>query len=44
LFRIKNGAIDLSLPKLKKDIMNDTTAGNYWLLKKINELETNKKG
>ncbi len=39
LFKIKNGDLGTPLLKIKKDIMNTPMAGNYWLLKKIKELE-----
>jgi len=39
LFKIKNGDLGTPLLKIKKDIMNIPMAGNYWLLKKIKELE-----
>lgn len=38
LFRIKNGNREISPLKIRKNIMNIPMAGNYWLLKKIDEL------
>jgi hypothetical protein len=43
LFRLKNGDTNISLPKIKKEILNFNAAGNKWLLDKVAELEKTKK-
>ncbi|HMQ98577.1 MAG TPA: hypothetical protein PKE39_06095 [Ignavibacteria bacterium] len=39
LFRIKNGDRKISPLKIRKNIMSTPMAGNYWLLKKTDELK-----
>lgn len=38
LFKIKNGNKDISPLKIRKNVMSTPMAGNYWLLKKADEL------